>query len=59
MTAFREDLMNRMTRIYGFENPIVIQFAQMCESDNNSWNDMTLQILVEAHEAEPQIFEED
>ena len=59
MTAFREDLMNRMTRIYGFENPIVIQFAQMCESDNNNWNDMTLQILVEAHEAEPQIFEEE
>ena len=58
MTEFREDLMNRMIHIYGLENPIVIQFAQMCESDNNSWNDMTLQILVEAHEKEP-AFEED
>ena len=58
MTEFREDLMNRMIHIYGLENPIVIQFAQMYESDNNSWNDMTLQILVEAHEASP-FFDED
>ena len=59
MTAYREHLVNRLIHIYGFENPIVIQFAEMCERyADNSWNDDILRLLVEAHEADP-VFEED
>lgn len=59
MTAYRENLLDRMIRLYGFENPMVIQFADMCEKySNNSWNDSVLQLLVEIHEADP-VFEED
>ena len=59
MTAYREHLINRLINIYGFEDPIVIQFAEMCERyADNSWNDDILRLLVEAHEADP-VFEED
>ena len=59
MTAYREYLVNRLIHIYGFEDPIVIQFAEMCERyADNSWNDDILRLLVEAHEADP-VFEED
>ena len=59
MTAYREHLVDRLIRIYGFEDPIVIQFAEMCERyADNSWNDDILRLLVEAHEADP-VFEED
>lgn len=27
----REKLIDRMTHIYGFENPIVIEFCKVCE----------------------------
>ena len=59
MTNFRESLIDRMCRIYGLENPIVIQFAQMCEAwADNDWNNKSLAILVASHEADP-VFEED
>ena len=59
MTTYRENLIDRMTRIYGLEDPIVIQFANMCEKyANNAWNDDVLRLLVEAHEADS-VFEED
>ena len=59
MTAYRGHLINRLIHIYGFEDPIVIQFAEMCERyADNSWNDDVLRLLVEAHEADP-VFEED
>lgn len=59
MTAYRENLIDRMIAIYGFENPIVIEFAEWCERlEENEWNNKVLAILVEAHEAEP-YFEED
>jgi hypothetical protein len=59
MTTYRENLLDRLIAIYGLENPIVIQFAQMCERyANNAWNDDILRLLVEAHEADP-VFEED
>lgn len=49
----RENLMDRMIRIYGYENPIVVQFCRLCEEwEENDWNDKVLTILVEAHEAE-------
>ena len=59
MTNFRENLIDRMIRLYGFENPMVIEFCRMCEDwENNQWNDKVLRILVEAHEANP-VFDED
>ena len=59
MSAYRENLIDRMIAIYGFENPIVIEFAEWCErQEENDWNNKMLTILVEAHEAEP-YFEED
>ena len=59
MTTYREHLIDRMTHIYGLENPIVIQFANMCEKYvDNAWNDDVLRLLVEAHEKDP-VFKED
>ena len=54
MTAYRENLIDRMIAIYGLENPIVIEFARMCETwEDNEWNDKVMRIMVEAHEASP------
>lgn len=59
MTAYRENLIDRMIAIYGLENPIVIEFARLCEDwEENEWNNKVLTILVEAHEAEA-YFEKD
>ena len=32
----REELMNRMIRLYGFENPITIDFCRLCEEWPNT-----------------------
>lgn len=53
----REQLLDRMIRIYGFEHEVVIEFARMCESDN--FTDKDLEVIVEAHEASPVGFNED
>ena len=53
----REQLLDRMIKIYGFEHEIVIEFARMCESDN--FTDKDLEVIVEAHEANPIGFDED
>ena len=54
MSAYRENLVDRLCRIYGLENPIVIEFAEWCERwEENEWNNKALTILVEAYEAEP------
>ena len=59
MSNFRENLIDRMIRLYGFENPMVIEFCRMCEDwEDNQWNDKVLRILVEAHEMTP-VFDED
>ena len=59
MTKFRENLIDRMIRIYGYEHEIVLEFCRLCENwESNVWNDKCLEIVVEAHEAEPMIFEE-
>lgn len=56
MNQYRESLIDRMVRIYGLENPIIIDFVRLCERlDPNAWNDTTLELLVEAHEENPQI----
>lgn len=58
MTKFRESLIDRMIRIYGYEHKIVLDFCRLCEAwENNDWNNKSLAILVESHEAEP-VFEE-
>ena len=60
MTNFRTDLLNRMIKVYGFENNIVIWFSTMCEQyEANEWNDNILRVLVESHEAYPQLFNEE
>ena len=60
MNLNREALVDRMVKIYGFENPIVIQFCELCEKyEVNEWNDCCLRVLVESHEQYPQIFEEE
>lgn len=54
MNAIRESLLDRMIRIYGFENDIVIKFAGLCERyPDNAHNDKMLTILVETHEMYP------
>ena len=59
MTKFRENLIDRMIKIYGYEHEIVLEFCRLCENwESNVWNDKCLEIVVEAHEAEPMIFEE-
>ena len=56
----REQLLDRMIRIYGFEHEIVIEFARMCKE----WlptesNDKALEILVKCHEENPVGFDDD
>lgn len=54
MSDYRKNLVDRMIRLYGFENEIVILFANMAEkyTDSKKWDNMML-MLVEAHEAHP------
>lgn len=60
MNTTREKLIDRMIRIYGFEHALVIQFAELCERcTNGATNDKKLTILVEAHEANPVLDEEE
>ena len=57
MTDFRNDLLSRMIHLYGFENPLVIQFAESCNA--YTWDEVSaqwdkiLEYLVESHEAHP------
>ena len=54
MNELRENLIDRMIKIYGFENPIVIRFCDLCENyGEGDWNDKILTLLVEAHETKP------
>ena len=60
MTNFRESLIDRMIRIYGYEHEIVINFCHICETwEDNSWNNKCLSILVQSHEAAPVVFEKE
>lgn len=50
----RENLIDRMIRIYGFEHPIVIQFVELCERmEDTEANNNALMTLVETHEEDP------
>lgn len=54
MNKLRENLIDRMIRIYGFENPIVIDFCHCCETfPNDEAHDKTLRTLVVVHEECP------
>lgn len=57
MSDFRNELLIRMIRIYGFEHPLVIQFANSCDCYTSpelapAW-DKILRQLVEYHETNP------
>lgn len=55
----REQLMDRMIRIYGFKHEIVIAFCKMCEDyPQTETYDNTLRVLVESHEEFPVLDEE-
>ena len=58
MTNYRKNLVDRMIRLYGFENEITVMFANMAEKyvDSPEW-DGAMEIIVEAHESLPAIEE--
>ena len=59
MTELRENLLDRIIRIYGFEHKITIWFAQLLESqEENEINNKMLEMMVECHEKSP-IVDED
>ena len=56
----REKLIDRMIRIYGFENPIVIEFCGLCENwEDTNEKDRFLEAIVKSHEEFPQLDTED
>ena len=59
MNELREKLLDRMIRIYGFEHEIIINFARLCETwdDTDAYN-QALETLVKAHEEFSQTEEE-
>ena len=60
MSKIREQLVDRIIRLYGFESPITIDFCWMCEEwADTAANDNALATLVKCHEEAPQCFEEE
>ena len=56
MNPMRENLLDRMIKIYGFEHPIVIKFAKQCERwEDTAIYDTILRLAVEAHEKYPKL----
>lgn len=54
MNELRENLIDRMIRIYGFEAPVVITFCYLCENwPNDKTHDEALRVLCESHEEHP------
>ncbi len=55
MTDEREALLNRMIKVYGSENNLVVSmFANLCETmADNEINNKTLLVLTESHEQYP------
>lgn len=56
MSEYRKQLVDRMIRIYGYENEIAIKFCEVCEQnpDDTEW-DRVCELLVSSHEKFPQI----
>ena len=60
MSKIREQLADRMIRLYGFENPITIDFCRLCEEwPVTEAYDSALATLVKCHEEAPLYFEEE
>ena len=59
MNKIREQLADRIIRLYGFENPITIDFCRLCEEwpDTEAY-DSAPATLVKCHEEAPLYFEE-
>mgnify|MGYP004443145677 CR=1 FL=1 len=56
----REKLIDRMIHIYGFENPIVIEFCKLCEKwKDDKEKDKFLEVIVKSHEEFPDFGNED
>ena len=56
MNPMRENLIDRMIRIYGFEHPAVIHFTELCERwEDTEINDIILRLAVESHEKYPKL----
>ena len=53
----REELLDRMIEIYGFEHEAVIAFAELVEGD--VFTDEMLETIVKAHEEYPVVEEEE
>ena len=51
MTEYREKLLERVIRVYGFEHEVTIGFARLCE--NPDFSDACLEALCIAHECFP------
>ena len=52
-----EKLLDRMIRVYGFENPYVIRFAKQCENCSSDEEVSALEFVVTLHERDPLIEE--
>ena len=56
MNPMRENLIDRMIRIYGFEHSAVIHFTELCERwEDTEINDIILRLAVESHEKYPKL----
>ena len=56
----RERLVDRMIRIYGFENKNVIEFCRWCEEwENTEAEDRLLEAIVRLHEGFLRFIDED
>jgi hypothetical protein len=53
----REQLLDRMIRIYGFEHPLVLELGEMIEDPY--YRTDILETIVKCHEAHPQLNLED
>lgn len=53
----KEELLDRMIKIYGFEHDAVIEFAELVEND--IFTDEMLEVIVKAHEEYPVIEKEE
>ena len=54
MNTMRENLIDRMVKIYGSEHPAVIHFTELCEClKDTEINNTILRLAVEAHEKFP------
>ena len=60
MNKIREQLADRMIRLYWFESPITIDFCRLCDEwPNTEAYDSALATLVKCHKEAPQCFEEE